>query len=103
MSDDLVATLPDYTLFVDEFQNFCSRTAPTILSEARKRRLALCIAHQYVSQLDEDIRDGIFGNVGSIIAMRVGAQDAPIIAKATGAPESELQDLPRGQIGRAHV
>jgi hypothetical protein len=87
----------DYTLFVDEFQNFCSRTAPKILSEARKRRLSLCIAHQYVSQLDEDIRDGILGNVGTVVSFRVGAQDAPIIAKAIGAPESELRDLPRGQ------
>ena len=53
--------------------------------------------HQYVSQLDEDIRDGILGNVGTVVSFRVGAQDAPIIAKAIGAPENELRDLPRGQ------
>jgi len=86
----------DYSLVIDEVQNFARRTLPTILSEKRQQRLSLCVAHQYVSQLDDKIRDGIFGNVGSIIVMRVGAQDAPILAKATGAPESELQTLPRG-------
>jgi len=70
----------DFYLYVDEFQNFATTSFANILSEARKYRLNLIVAHQYIEQLtskgDTDIRDAIFGNVGTIVAFRVGAADA---------------------------
>jgi hypothetical protein len=66
----------DFYLFVDEFQNFANESFANILSEARKYRLNLIVAHQYIEQLDEKVTPAIFGNVGTIIAMRVGAADA---------------------------
>ena len=66
----------DFYLFVDEFQNFVStETFEDILSEARKYRLCLTLAHQYIGQLDEDLRKAIFGNVGTIIAFPVGSEN----------------------------
>ncbi len=66
----------DFYLYVDEFQNFATESFANILSEARKYRLALIVAHQYIEQLEEEVRDAVFGNVGTIIAFRVGAADA---------------------------
>ena len=66
----------DFYLFVDEFQNFANQSFATILSEARKYRLNLIVAHQYIEQLEEEVAAAIFGNVGTLIAMRVGAADA---------------------------
>ncbi len=66
----------DFYLYVDEFQNFANESFATILSEARKYRLNLIVAHQYIEQLDEKVTPAIFGNVGTIITMRVGAADA---------------------------
>ena len=66
----------DFYLYVDEFQNFTTDSIATILSEARKYKLNLTIAHQYIPQLTEQIRDSVFGNVGTIGAFRVGATDA---------------------------
>ncbi|MCR4256422.1 MAG: type IV secretion system DNA-binding domain-containing protein [Candidatus Uhrbacteria bacterium] len=66
----------DFYLFVDEFQNFANESFASILSEARKYRLNLIVAHQYIEQLDEKVTPAIFGNVGTIISMRVGAADA---------------------------
>lgn len=66
----------DFFLYMDEFQNFTTDSIASILSEARKYRLNLTIAHQFIKQLDEKIRDAVFGNVGSIVAFRVGADDA---------------------------
>ncbi len=71
----------DFYLYVDEFQNFATESFANILSEARKYRLNLIIAHQYISQLDEKVRDAIFGNVGTIVAFRVGASDAEFLEK----------------------
>ena len=65
---------PDFYLYLDEFQNFTTDSIPTVLSEARKYRLNLVLAHQFITQVKEEIRDAIFGNVGSIISYRVGAQ-----------------------------
>ncbi len=76
---------PDFYLYIDEFQNFITDSISTILSEARKYRLNLTVAHQYIGQLvngqDTKIKDAIFGNVGTIIAFRVGVEDAELIAK----------------------
>ena len=75
----------DFYLYIDEFQNFVTDSIATILSEARKYRLCLTVAHQYVSQLvsnnDTKIRDAVFGNVGTIISYRIGVEDAEIFAK----------------------
>lgn len=66
----------DFYLYVDEFQNFAVDSFASILSEARKYRLNLTMAHQYIEQLTEEVRDAVFGNVGTIISFRVGAPDA---------------------------
>lgn len=71
----------DFNLYVDEFQNFTTDSISTILSEARKYRLNLTMAHQYIGQLTEKIRDSVFGNVGSQIVFRVGVQDAEFLVK----------------------
>ncbi len=77
----------DFFLYIDEFQNFATRSFINILSEARKYRLALNLSHQYIGQLDEydtgghHMRDAIFGNVGTIVTFRLGADDAELIEK----------------------
>ncbi|MEK9180013.1 MAG: DUF87 domain-containing protein, partial [Patescibacteria group bacterium] len=71
----------DFYLYIDEFQNFTTDSISTILSEARKYKLNLTVAHQFIAQLTEKIRDAIFGNVGSEIVFRVGVQDAEFLAK----------------------
>lgn len=71
----------DFYLHIDEFQNFTTDSISTILSEARKYRLNLTIAHQFIAQLTEKIRDSVFGNVGTQIVFRVGAQDAEFLVK----------------------
>jgi len=71
----------DFNLYIDEFQNFTTDSIATILSEARKYHLNLTMAHQFIAQLDEKIRDAVFGNVGSELVMRVGVQDAEFLVK----------------------
>lgn len=71
----------DFFLYVDEFQNFATPSFANILSEARKYRLSLIMAHQYIAQLDEVVRDAVFGNVGTIVSFRVGAADAEYLAQ----------------------
>ena len=82
----------DFFLYVDEFQNFATESFTNILSEARKYRLSLILAHQYISQMSEKVRDAVFGNVGTIIAFRVGAEDAEYLEKEF-APEVKASDL----------
>jgi hypothetical protein len=67
---------PDFYLYLDEFQNITTDSISTILSEARKYKLGLSVAHQFIAQLDDKIKDAVFGNVGSICAFRVGVDDA---------------------------
>ncbi len=71
----------DLYLYIDEFQNFATDSIATILSEARKYRLDLIIGHQFIEQLKKEIKDAVFGNVGNIMALRVGATDAEFLAK----------------------
>lgn len=71
----------DFNLYIDEFQNFTTDSIAIILSEARKYKLSLTIAHQFIGQLTEKIRDAVFGNVGSIISFRIGADDAEFLIK----------------------
>ncbi|OGK15251.1 hypothetical protein A2690_00260 [Candidatus Roizmanbacteria bacterium RIFCSPHIGHO2_01_FULL_39_12b] len=71
----------DFFLYVDEFQNFATPDFATILSEARKYRLGLTVANQFIGQMDEEIKNAIFGNVGTIISFRVGVTDASYLAR----------------------
>lgn len=71
----------DFNLYIDEFQNFTTDSISTILSEARKYRLNLVMAHQFIAQLPEKIKGAVFGNVGSMIVFRVGPEDAEFLVK----------------------
>jgi hypothetical protein len=71
----------DFYLYVDEFQNFAFKGVASILAEARKYRLSMVLAHQYIKQLPEEIASAVVGNVGTIISFRVGAQDAEFLEK----------------------
>ena len=73
--------LPVFYLYIDEFQNFATPSISTILSEARKYKLSLTIAHQFIAQLPEDIRDAVIGNVGKKVALRIGTTDAEFLEK----------------------
>jgi len=79
--DSIGKKLPDFYLYLDEFQNIITPSIATILSEARKYGVSLNIAHQFIDQLEEDIRDAVFGNVGSLAVFRVGAKDAEFLVK----------------------
>lgn len=81
-----------FYLYVDEFQNFATDSFATILSEARKYGLNLTVANQYISQMNETVRDAVFGNVGTMISFRVSADDAPILSKQFE-PNFEAIDL----------
>jgi hypothetical protein len=72
---------PDFFLYLDEFQNFTTDSIATILSEARKYRLNLNLTHQYIQQLPDNIREAVFGNVGTVLSYRVGVDDAEFLAK----------------------
>ncbi len=71
--------MPNFYFYVDEFQSFANATFANILSEARKYHLNLIIAHQYIAQMEEEVRDAVFGNVGTTIAFRVGPFDAEVL------------------------
>ena len=74
----------DFTLVVDEFQNFATESLASILSEARKWRLALVAANQTIGQLPESLQHAVFGNAGTLIAFRVGARDAVLLGDELG-------------------
>jgi CxxC-x17-CxxC domain-containing protein len=82
----------DFFLFVDEFQNFATSSFINVLSEARKYRLDLILAHQYITQMSEEVRDAVFGNVGTLVCFRVGAEDAEFLEKEFS-PEFTAEDL----------
>jgi len=82
----------DFYLYIDEFQNFTTDSISTILSEARKYRLVLNIAHQFLGQLPEEIQKSVFGNVGTIVSFRIGPEDAEFMAKQF-TPVFNEQDL----------
>lgn len=93
---DARGELPVFYLYIDEFQNFATPSIGTILSEARKYKLSLVIAHQFIAQLDEKIRDAVIGNVGTKAAFRVGTTDAEFLAKQfePGFTAPDLENLP---------
>jgi Helicase HerA, central domain/Type IV secretion-system coupling protein DNA-binding domain len=91
------AKRPDFYLFIDEFQNFSTDAFASILAEARKYRLCLTLSHQYIDQLSLSVRQAVFGNVGTLIAFRIGHTDAEVLEKEFGKtfPASVLADLDR--------
>ncbi len=87
-----MAKLPNFYMYVDEFQSFANESFADILSEARKYKLNLTIAHQYVEQMSEVVRAAVFGNVGTTITFRVGPFDAEVLEKVF-APRFTAEDL----------
>jgi len=84
--------LPSFYLYVDEFQSFANESFADILSEARKYKLSLNIAHQYIEQMSEEVRSAVFGNVGTMITFRVGSFDAEVLEKEF-APTFTAEDI----------
>ncbi len=80
-ADNPRAAYPPFYLYIDEFQNVTTDSIPGILSEARKYKLSLTVAHQFLSQIEEKTRDAVFGNVGNMAVFRVGEEDAEFFAK----------------------
>jgi len=90
--DSIAQNTPPFYLYIDEFQNVTTNSIATILSEARKYKLSLTVAHQFIAQLNEQIRDAVFGNVGSMAVFRVGAEDAKFL-ESQFTPVFKAQDL----------
>ena len=80
-ADSPTTDLPPFYLYIDEFQNITTSSIPGILSEARKYKLSITMAHQFLAQIDQKIRDAVFGNVGSMAVFRVGEEDGEFFAK----------------------
>jgi hypothetical protein len=94
-ADTPAADRRPFHLYADEFQSFATESFALILSEARKYALTLTIGHQYLDQIPDDLRAAVFGNVGSIVACRIGATDAAIVGEQIGlAAGTALLDLP---------
>lgn len=91
---------PDFYLYVDEFQNFATQDFAVILSEARKYHLNLTVANQFISQMDDEVKNAVFGNVGSICSFRLGISDAGFLVKqyAPQFSEKDLLNLGTGEI-----
>jgi hypothetical protein len=92
VSAQRAVALPNFYFYVDEFQSFANETFADILAEARKYKLALIIAHQYVAQMEEKVRDAVFGNVGTTVSFRVGPLDAELLEKVFS-PQFTQNDL----------
>jgi len=101
-SDMNPADRKSFYFYIDEFQNFTTDSIASILSEARKYGLCLTVAHQFIAQLKEEIREAVFGNVGSMISFRVGTADAEALIKQFG-PEFSEKDLTSVENGRALI
>jgi hypothetical protein len=97
-----LARLPHFYFYVDEFQNFANDTFAEILSEARKYHLNLIIAHQYVEQMEEQVRAAVFGNVGTTIAFRVGPFDAETL-ETVFSPEFMKEDIVNLSIRQIYI
>ncbi len=99
-ADVTIENRPDCFLYVDEFQNFATDSFATILSEARKYNLSLTIAHQYIAQMPDPVKDAVFGNAGTLISFRVGGSDAVTLVKEY-APVFEENDMVN--LEKAHI
>lgn len=89
---EVVKGLPPFYLYVDEFQSFANESFADILSEARKYKLSLTVAHQYIEQMSDEVRAAVFGNVGTMVSFRVGAYDAEVLEKEF-APAFTAEDM----------
>jgi hypothetical protein len=89
----------EFFVYVDEFQNFATESFATILSEARKYRLGLTLANQYLAQMDDQTASAVFGNVGTLLVFQVGANDAEVLSQQLGGgvTPQDLMTLPRYQ------
>lgn len=92
VSEAEMQRLPNFYMYVDEFQSFANESFADILSEARKYKLNLTIAHQYIEQMSEEVRAAVFGNVGTMVTFRVGAYDSEVLEKEF-APVFTAEDL----------
>lgn len=92
VSEEEMKRLPNFYMYVDEFQSFANESFADILSEARKYKLNLTIAHQYIEQMSDEVRSAVFGNVGTMITFRVGALDSELLEKEF-APVFTAEDL----------
>ncbi|HEY4502292.1 MAG TPA: type IV secretion system DNA-binding domain-containing protein [Candidatus Paceibacterota bacterium] len=92
LSAQKLAKLPNFFFYVDEFQSIANESFADILSEARKYKLNLVIAHQYIEQMEENVRNAVFGNVGTTIAFRVGPFDAEVL-ETVFSPKFVAEDL----------
>jgi hypothetical protein len=101
-ADNPRAPHPPFYLYIDEFQNVTTDSIPGILSEARKYKLALTVAHQFLSQIEEKTRSAVFGNVGNMAVFRVGEEDAEFFAKQF-APVFEALDFVNVENRNAYV
>jgi hypothetical protein len=90
--DSIDKGFPPFYLYIDEFQNITTNSIATILSEARKYKLSLSIAHQFIAQLQQNIKDAVFGNVGSIVSFRISSEDAGYLEKQFS-PVFSVKDL----------
>jgi hypothetical protein len=97
-----LAKVPPFYFYVDEFQNFANESFANILSEARKYKLCLTVANQYVNQMEETIRDAVFGNMGTTISFRVGPLDSPLLEKVF-TPTFMANDLENLQFGQYYL
>lgn len=93
----------DFTLYIDEFQDFATDSFAVILSAARKYRFSLVMANQHMAQLSEEIREAIYGNVGTIVSFRISAQDAEHMVKQFYSQNFEISDLTRLPLGHSLV
>lgn len=92
VTETTLQQLPNFYLYVDEFQSFANKSFADILSEARKYKLNLTLAHQYIEQMEEEVRAAVFGNVGTMVSFRVGAYDAEVLEKEF-APTFTAEDM----------
>lgn len=93
---------PDFFLYVDEFQNFATPDFATILSEARKYKLNLTVAHQFIAQLSDEIKEAVFGNVGSMAVFRISPEDAEFVLPQFE-PTFGVDDIIKNPIGNAYM
>ncbi len=92
VSKDVLEKLPNFYLYIDEFQNLANDSFAGILAQSRKYKLSLILAHQYIEQMPESVKDAVFGNVGTMIVFRIGSADAEIFEQEFS-PEFTSEDL----------
>lgn len=102
LSAHVIDKMAPFYFYVDEFQNFANDSFANILSEARKYKLCLTVANQYIAQMDETIRDAVFGNMGTTISFRVGPLDAEFMEKVF-APVFTMDDLQNIAFGQYYL